>query len=530
MGIPSYFKKITNEHPDIITSKIPRCDRLFFDFNGIIHTCCAKLRSSTRPETKQHEFEMQLMTDVSKYTMEVIQLVKPSKLVYLCIDGVAPLSKIKQQRNRRYLSVYINNEIPSDKYVWDTNAISPGTPFMNNLNKHLKAVFSNKLLKCETIISDSSEKGEGEHKIYDYINEKKADYNDIVYGLDADLIMLSLISKNKQIHLLRENLHLGLNKHSKQNKCKFLVLDIDILRSNILSAYDNVIDIHSYVCMCFLLGNDFLPPLSYINIYNNGLETLTNAYKMVQEKTNMKLIDLNDEDNFELNLTFFENMLEILNKCEDVEFKKEHDKYYNNIQTFKTKQLQVENYGTVNKNETLKDMFAENNWRSTYYKYVFDSNQGTNTIMKASNNYLNGLVWNIGYYFNKKYSQKWYYIFNYSPTALDLWNHVTSMKRDESLNIIKHTIQKKNSYDSIDINITEEEQLLMILPPQSLHVMSKNYEKILNITSGVCHMFPEQFDIMTYQKSKLHTCFPVLPNIDYKLIKNYVSSCKTVNI
>lgn len=528
MGIPSYFKKITNEHPDIIKTKIPRCDRLFFDFNGIIHTCCAKLRSSTLPETKQHEFEKQLMNDISNYALEIIQLVKPSKLVYLCIDGVAPLSKIKQQRNRRYLSVYINNEIPSDKYVWDTNAISPGTPFMNSLNKHLKIVFSNKLLKCETIISDSSEKGEGEHKIYDYINEKKTDYYDIVYGLDADLIMLSLISKNKHIHLLRENIHFGINVNSKQNKFKFLVLNVNALRNNILNAYDNLIDIHSYVCMCFLLGNDFLPPLSYINIYNNGLEILFSTYKQVKEITNMKLIDLNHEDNFELNFVFFENMLEILHKCEDVEFKKEHDKYYSNIHTYKSKQLQVENYGIVNKNNILKDMFLENNWRSKYYKYVFDSNQGTNTIMKASKNYVDGLVWNISYYFNKKYSQKWFYIFNYSPTALDLWNYVTSMKRDESLNTSLYSFSNLNSCeDNIDINITEDEQLLMILPPQSLHVMSKDYKQVLNIASGICHMFPKEFNIMTYQKSKLHTCFPILPNIDYNLIKNFVSSRKT---
>jgi len=523
MGIPSYFRKITNQHANIIKSKIPRCDRLFFDFNGIIHNCCAKLRNTVDMNLSKSEFEAQLMNDIKDYTLEIIGIVKPTKLVYLCIDGVAPLSKIKQQRTRRYLSVFINNELPNNGYVWDTNAISPGTPFMIRLNEYLHKAFTNKHVSFETIISDSSEKGEGEHKIFDYINEKKADYNDIVYGLDADLIMLSLISKNQKIHLLREDVHFHhkRNTNHEQNNT-LLVLDVHTLRINLLNYFDNKIDIYSYVCLCFLVGNDFLPCLSYINIHNNGLETLTNAYVKVNELTEMSLIHKNNEDNFELNDLFFGKLLEILQKCEDVEFKREHDKYYNNATSYKTKKLRLDNYGTVNKNISFKDMFSEPNWRSYYYKHLFDSNIGTNTIMKASESYMNGMKWNVGYYFNKKYTQKWFYTHNYSPTILDVLNYVTSMGSCEH-----HTTG--DPYDpKNDIDIKPDEQLLMILPPQSLlTIMSNEYNGLLQIDSKVCHMYPFKFDIMTYQKSKLHTCFPILPNLDYKLIKEYVTQVET---
>ena len=116
MGIPSYFRKITNQHSNIIKSKIPRCDRLFFDFNGIIHNCCAKLRNTVDMNLSKSEFEAQLMHEIKDYTLEIISIVKPTKLVYLCIDGVAPLSKIKQQRTRRYLSVFINNKTVVKKF------------------------------------------------------------------------------------------------------------------------------------------------------------------------------------------------------------------------------------------------------------------------------------------------------------------------------------------------------------------------------------------------------------------------------
>ena len=64
---------------------------------------------------------------------------------------------------------------------------------MNNLNNYL----NKKEYPIKTIISDSSIRGEGEHKIMEYLknNFYENDIN-IVYGLDADLIHLSLIRNN----------------------------------------------------------------------------------------------------------------------------------------------------------------------------------------------------------------------------------------------------------------------------------------------------------------------------------------------
>jgi 5'-3' exonuclease len=167
-------------------------------------------------------------------------------------------------------------------------------------------------------------------------------------------------------------------------------------------------------------------------------------------------------------------------------------------------------------------MFDENNWRSTYYKHLFDSNIVTNTVMKASENYLDGIIWNVGYYFNKKHMKKWFYVYNYSPTILDLWNYVTSMTSEESIKKLNLNIESIFN----DININEDEQLLLVLPPQSLNIISKDYTDLLDINSGICHLYPSKFEIMTYQKSKLHTCFPILPSLEYNSINKYILSCK----
>ena len=59
----------------------------------------------------------------------------------------------------------------------------------------------------ELIMSSSNEHGEGEHKLFHHI--KKCDYsNDLValYGLDADLIMLSIfhLQNTKNVYTFRE--------------------------------------------------------------------------------------------------------------------------------------------------------------------------------------------------------------------------------------------------------------------------------------------------------------------------------------
>jgi len=96
MGIPSYFHNLTKQYKNIIRSNPVKCDRLFLDFNGIIHTMCQQLRTDTLKDCDKDSFEEQLILKIIGYTNELIHITKPTNLVYLCIDGVAPLAKIKQ--------------------------------------------------------------------------------------------------------------------------------------------------------------------------------------------------------------------------------------------------------------------------------------------------------------------------------------------------------------------------------------------------------------------------------------------------
>lgn len=85
-----------------------------------------------------------------------------------------------------------------DKKGWDTNAITPGTPFMDLLAASLRYWVAWKLnndpgwKNLDVIISDASVPGEGEHKIMDWIRRQRTqaehdpNTSHVIYGLVSD--------------------------------------------------------------------------------------------------------------------------------------------------------------------------------------------------------------------------------------------------------------------------------------------------------------------------------------------------------
>jgi 5'-3' exoribonuclease 2 len=69
----------------------PEVDNLYLDMNGIIHPCAMPSILSSEPQSEDEIFE-----NICNYTDRVIQLVKPKKLIYFVIDGVAPRAKMNR--------------------------------------------------------------------------------------------------------------------------------------------------------------------------------------------------------------------------------------------------------------------------------------------------------------------------------------------------------------------------------------------------------------------------------------------------
>lgn len=369
MGVPALFRWLSKKYPKIIspviedlpevfengdgsTTKVPidarkenpngeEFDNLYLDMNGIVHPCS---HPEDRPPPANEE---EMMIAIFEYTDRVFNMVRPRKLLMIAVDGVAPRAKMNQQRSRRFRSAqeaadkdkenaefYAQRrgvqgaseedfESRAPKKTWDSNAITPGTPFMDILAASLRYWCSWKCTtdpaweKVKVIISDATVPGEGEHKIMNFVRSQRAspdhdpNTRHVIYGLDADLIMLGLATHEPHFRVLREDVFANDTKPGHCRICNqpghmaancrgvaakqpgeevaekplkpFIWLHVSILREYLAVEmsvpnqpfnFDLERALDDWVFMCFFVGNDFLPHLPSLDIREDGIDTL----------------------------------------------------------------------------------------------------------------------------------------------------------------------------------------------------------------------------------------------------------------
>ena len=335
MGIPSYFSKVVKAYRHILKDLkfLSHVNNLYMDCNSLIYD--AVKNNPTYDKSRQREYEKEIIRMVCSKIDYYVSVLKPQSRVFIAFDGVAPVAKLSQQRDRRYKSWYtaqIQRDIEGAVYkeVWNTSAITPGTNFMRQLNEEVSIYFEKKMedstgveKPLEYIISSSSEEGEGEHKIFDYMRtypeyHNSSDTVTLVYGLDADLIMLTLnhLHITKNLYLFRETPEFIKSVDSTLDANKDYLLDIPELAASIVKyIHSDGADgadvkegtreltklkgkddkdtnrITDYIFMCFLLGNDFMPHFPALNIRTVGIDILLNVYRETLGKTNKYLTE-----------------------------------------------------------------------------------------------------------------------------------------------------------------------------------------------------------------------------------------------
>jgi 5'-3' exoribonuclease 2 len=434
MGIPVYFKTIIeNNKQCICRPKI--VDNLLFDLNCLIHPCCAN-------ETD----EKVMFNNIYEKINDIIDLVKP-KYIYIAVDGPCPMPKIKQQRQRRFQSAKQNKK-------WDTNAITPGTKFMNKLDNFLTKHF---YWKPNIELSLSSIPGEGEQKIFHHIKNKSLN-NNVVYGLDADLIMLSIINDSK-ISLLRERTNYNIECVDDE----YIYLDIDILKSSLDMSPED------YIFICFFIGNDFIKNTPSINIRYDGLDVLLNTYKLLKNKYgNMFYLINRYEKNF-INYNYFKEYIKELSKNEKSRLEtiikirdKQQSKILNRTLTYDEKKLHEPIINRNDEKEIFKNM---DDWRIKYYKYFnIDGEKNVDLLCK---NYIESYIWTINYYLKGCINWSWSYNYHFGPSLYDL---VKYLEKNKSFDI-------ETDIETDTNIITPYKQLQLVLPESSFNLSKRKLNK-----------------------------------------------------
>lgn len=578
MGVPTFFLSIIknkyykNVHSGVNPEKV-NCDYFFLDYNGIVYKAYERIKKSIEGNNmSKSKIEEMIIEEVIRYTKYLIcNVVKPTKLTYIALDGPAPRAKMVQQRSRRYKGyfdkMYLKNEkirlkVPYDENEWDRSAnISPGTEFMQKLSNALIKMMKNKGFSdhnksMQVILSDSNIPGEGEHKFLPLIKQmrKKKNYeNDSVYmyGSDADLIILAMSTHKNNIHIIREMQTETKELRELYSSFEFVQINIDSLKSGFNHEltrtfknhnYDKEKILNDYVFLTFLVGNDFVLSMPFLKIRKDGLKILIAIYHDIKEKHNGYLVDFDPntpEKQPKLNINFFKELIYNVSLKEDSEMKNQQElinrlmkghkderrveeeskltpfqiisNRYSHLEVCSSDHPLFEKYHMEFKKINYKQDYEL--WKKEYYKYylnvnVEDETEYLKVRMEITTNYLESLMFNLNYYFNGVPSWQWHYRYTISPLISDIYYALDN-------NIV--------NMNEISFNIgypyTPFQQLMFILPPQMNELVPSVLRPIMLEDKYLCTQFyPIDFRLDVVTGIKTIYSEAILPEIDEDLL------------
>uniref|UniRef100_A0A673G8C0 5'-3' exoribonuclease 1 n=1 Tax=Sinocyclocheilus rhinocerous TaxID=307959 RepID=A0A673G8C0_9TELE len=546
------------EQQFLCLQKIPEFDNLYLDMNGIIHQC-------SHPNDEDVHFrisEEKIFADIFHYLEVLFRIIKPRKVFFMAVDGVAPRAKMNQQRGRRFRSAkeaeekikkaLEKGEVLPTEARFDSNCITPGTDFMAKLQEQLKYFVHNKLSTDKSwqgvnvYLSGHETPGEGEHKIMEFIRSETAkpghnpSTRHCLYGLDADLIMLGLTSHEPHFSLLREEVRFGGKKSQKRitapEETTFHLLHLSLMREYIdyeFSELRNKISfeynleriIDDWVLMGFLVGNDFIPHLPHLHINHDALPLLYRTYISVLPSLGGYL-----NENGHLNLAHFEKYLEKLSDFDREHFSevfvdlkwfesKVGNKYLNEAAGLAAEEAGVKD---MKKSKTPlnfslfvilqpfedgedDDMFETEfrQYKRTYYMTKMGVEVVSDEFLaNQAKCYVEGIQWILHYYYHGVQSWSWYYPYHYAPFLSDVRN-ISSLTLAFDLGKPFMPFQ----------------QLLGVLPSASKDLLPQCYQHLMTSPgSPIVEYYPQDFKTDLNGKQQEWEAVVLIPFIDEKCL------------
>ena len=495
-----------------------------------------------------HRSHLACPTDLDRI---ITQIVKPKVSVYMAIDGVAPRAKLNQQRSRRFRSAMDMAEATKDMAldettgrkadVFDSNCITPGTEFLARVSEHIQYFIRKKIKEdpawhnLQVIFSGHDIPGEGEHKIMQHIRQMRAqpqyqpNTRHCIYGQDADLIMLGLVTHEPHFTILREIVDFGFGFQDNKNTLKavkkftkesdFQLLHLSVLREYIQiefayqqPEYDLERIVDDFVFMTFLVGNDFLPHMPTLDIGDGAFDLLFQIYKdqrvgWGQGQYLTKSGEISDPTRLEGFLTVIgeaeTDILEQREKNDAVYLQKRRkwdkrdgkpegpsDAALKEAESMKQKDYTAMIEGILTKHNVNDfvdgwNPVSETDAKDFKGRYYFEKMSLTPVAKKEHwalrKSYMEGLQWCLAYYYRGCISWGWFYPYHYGPMLSDL-KELPKMFAE-----IKFELGEP---------LKPFQQLMGCLPPASLTLVPKLYRWLMTSTeSPIIQFYPEHFEV-----------------------------------
>lgn len=504
MGIPSYYRTLITKIPHAIQRKVPTgTGTLVIDMNCMIYHVLREPKMAAIPypgELGRLAWERKLQDEVCSYLTHIWRSAGAPGQVYVALDGVVPYAKIKQQRFRRFKSAALASGSSEAKGgpTWDTNSITPGTQFMASMGAALKEAGK----KHGWIISDTDEPGEGEHKVLQWLLSRNLKEGGVVvYGLDADLILLCLIAGDKlgpkfPIYLLREAMAFGkLVRHEGSLEVDLCFFQISTLRESLQRGTEwSKEQFYDYVFGMSFCGNDFLPTGLSLRIRDEGHSILLAGLNDVwKRKQHLVLIDA--EGIVRPNASGLKQFANWMSQQEERLI----------LTTIKRKMTarpgddEADNIAIREQSE--KPMIQVNgdnvnlrkDWHSTYCKLAL----GEDTVEKRKSrvqDFWRGWCWILDYYQGRRVDLEWVYPEGYPPTWQDLVKFFDMPSKDD-------WSQREA--------LKPQEQLSLVLPMSSWGLLLKT--QFRDLPAKMPQYWPQGFSFETFAKRFGWECEPMIP-------------------
>jgi 5'-3' exoribonuclease 1 len=575
MGIPHIFRHLAVAHPHAIRALPPeaqlRCRYLFVDFNGIVHLAAASVvNTGVTKGPAQGPADVDVESAVIERSMQhldsLIRQLGPAGSTFVAVDGKAPRAKMEQQRGRRFMSTL------QPASVWDGCAVTPGTDFMLRLRDAL-ADFKRRHAPGSVIVSDDGEVGEGEQKIFDRIARtvRRGDAC-IVYGMDADLILMALLNDAyRDLRIVREQ-HRGSN---------IQVIDVTKLHASV-SAFmrtkggfpreepDEALA-KEFVALCLLLGNDFLPTLACLRIRERGVERIMDLYGTVRREAGLStslLTRPGDPRTGGYNTSFLSRLLSAAGKHEetwvrcleasiDQRKKRSRQMPARFRDSDDVTMLEEQGVGTLVNDTTTA---AAGCWRAVHNRRRLMcgmEDEPESTLMAAVRaaclSYVSGLAWSLAYFQQRCMSHGWYYSYAHAPSCVDLALCASEPGISQSVSeaLEQSHVEYERFYAGVDVDlrgqcpgpgpcqgpgqdirpapiedrVRRSAHLALVLPPSSARLIpSSPVRRVMRSAAlGCVHMYPVKFRLSTYLKEKTWECKPVLPHVDMDVLRRGIA-------